>query len=292
MDPTDPAAAAVRSTIAGGVHRLMWNDPGTRLGEVEPLHQMRVAARRLRSDLRTFGPLLDESWSEGLAGDLAWLGRLLGAVRDLDVLHASLRAAAEDLGHDLEPFFDSLAAQRRTEHVVLLDAMGSPYYLEMLERLIEAARDPAVTADAAGSCESVLPPLAQNAWRRAARKGRNVGLDDAEEDLHRVRILTKRARYAAEAVGPALGGKRASAATAFASRAAKVQDALGDLQDSTVARESIARIAMQHSADGPLNFAAGRLLERQLQVADKAGNDFEKAWDKLDRKKLRGWMKD
>ena len=55
--PRDPAAVAVRAAIARGVQRIMLNDARTRLGEVEPLHQMRVGTRRLRSDLRTFRDL-------------------------------------------------------------------------------------------------------------------------------------------------------------------------------------------------------------------------------------------
>ena len=95
--PRDPAAHAVRAAIAAGVRRMILNDPRTRLGEVEPLHQMRVGTRRLRSDLRTFRPLLDRDWAESLRAELKWLGGSLGAVRDLDVLLERLRREGEDL---------------------------------------------------------------------------------------------------------------------------------------------------------------------------------------------------
>jgi inorganic triphosphatase YgiF len=71
----DSAAAAVRAAIANGVRRVIPNDPRTRLGEME-LHQMRVGTRRLRSDLRTFRPLLDREWAESLRRSSAgWEGR-------------------------------------------------------------------------------------------------------------------------------------------------------------------------------------------------------------------------
>ena len=95
--PRDPAAHAVRAAIAAGVRRMILNDPRTRLGEVEPLHQMRVGTRRLRSDLRTFRPLLDKDWAESLRAELKWLGSSLGAVRDLDVLLERLRREGDDL---------------------------------------------------------------------------------------------------------------------------------------------------------------------------------------------------
>ena len=55
-DPEAPAGEAVRFAMAGGTRRLMAHDAPTRLGEVEGVHQMRVATRRLRGDIRTFGP--------------------------------------------------------------------------------------------------------------------------------------------------------------------------------------------------------------------------------------------
>ena len=100
--PRDPAAHAVRAAIAAGVRRMILNDPRTRLGEVEPLHQMRVGTRRLRSDLRTFRPLLDRDWAESLRAELKWLGGSLGAVRDLDVLLERLRREGEDLSPRLD----------------------------------------------------------------------------------------------------------------------------------------------------------------------------------------------
>src|SRR5262249_5385417 len=55
--PSDPAGQAVGPAIARAVDRLLTYDPYARLGEVEGVHQMRIAARRLRSVLRTFAPL-------------------------------------------------------------------------------------------------------------------------------------------------------------------------------------------------------------------------------------------
>ena len=46
----------------------------------ESVHQARVATRRLRSDLRTFEPFLDERFAAELRGELRWLGAELGAV--------------------------------------------------------------------------------------------------------------------------------------------------------------------------------------------------------------------
>jgi CHAD domain-containing protein len=111
-----------------------------------------------------------------------------------------------------------------------------------------------------------------------------------DEDYHAVRKLAKQSRYAAEAVAPALGRKRGRRAKAFAKRAADVQDVLGELQDAVVAEETIEHFAGDGSRTGEVNFAAGRLLERQHVGRANARGDFAATWRKLDRKKRRRWM--
>jgi CHAD domain-containing protein len=291
VDPAGPASAAVALALAAGFRRLVGNDPATRLGEVEPVHQMRVATRRLRSDLRTFRALVDERWAAPLVEDLRWLGGLLGNVRDVDVLGELLYESSEGLRDDLAPLFETLADRRETEHAVLMDALRSSRYLGFLERLLEAAAEPDVTADAARPSQEVLPPLVRKAWRKLARTARAVDAQASDEELHGVRILAKRARYAAEAVAPALGEARGRAARDFAKRATKVQDVLGALQDTAMARATIEPLATRRSADGSVLVAAGRLLERQERLATEARAGFSQAWGKLDRKSTRRWMK-
>ena len=65
--------------IGASVRRLLAFDPVIRIGEdPEGVHQARVVTRRLRSDLRTLRPVLDEAWSEDLRGELRRLGTALG----------------------------------------------------------------------------------------------------------------------------------------------------------------------------------------------------------------------
>ncbi|MDR0360825.1 MAG: CHAD domain-containing protein, partial [bacterium] len=92
---TATAGDGVRAAIAASVRRLLTHDPGVRLGgDPEDVHQARVAVRRLRSDLRTFSPLLAAEWTAELRDELRWLGGELGAVRDAEVLRDRLQAKA------------------------------------------------------------------------------------------------------------------------------------------------------------------------------------------------------
>ena len=68
-------------------------EPMVRADEFDAVHQMRVATRRLRATLRSFGQVIPRSDTERLAGELKWLGGLLGAARDGEVLPAHLQAS-------------------------------------------------------------------------------------------------------------------------------------------------------------------------------------------------------
>src|SRR2546425_795562 len=206
-----------------------------RFREIEPLHQMRVGTRRLRSDLRTFRPLLDREWADGLREELRWLGGVLGEVRDLDVMLERLHEGAGELEGDLRALFESLERDREKARETLLGALRSARYVDLLERLVEASRSPILLPAAEEPCAKALPPLVARSWRKLASAGRALGPESPDEEFHRVRVLAKRARYGAEAIAPAIGRKRGAEAKKFARRAARLQDLLGELQDSVVA---------------------------------------------------------
>jgi CHAD domain-containing protein len=101
-------------------------------------------------------------------------------------------------------------------------------------------------------------------------------------ELHRIRILAKRARYAAEAVAPVSSPESA----AFARAAAKLQTVLGEHQDSVTAQAWL-RAA---KVGGRRAFVAGELIALERIAAERARAEWPKAWESLERKRLRTWM--
>jgi CHAD domain-containing protein len=284
--------AVVRHAMATGVRRVVAHDAPVRLGAPDAVHQMRVACRRLRSDLRTFGPLVDGDWAAGLRDELRWLAASLGAARDLEVLRDRIAQAARadpvaPLDAGAVARIDAVLADREKHALVEVEAaLGAQRYATLLERLVEAARHPALTEQAAQPAERALTPLVAKAWRRLARTAAELQPDGPDGDWHQVRIWAKRTRYAAEAAAAALGteAKRSAAA------AASLQDLLGDHQDAAVAAETLLEMAVQHPDDVQLVIACGRLAERERADVRCVRAAFPMAWDKARRNRNTKWL--
>jgi len=287
IGPESPAAMVIRSVIAESVAAVLHQDPFVRTGrDPEAVHQARVATRKLRSHLRTFGPLLQPEWTDLLRSELGWLALALGAVRDREVLLDRLRERAKSLPSSDTRSAASLLATLSEEIEVLrkklLAEIESIRYVDLLERLVAAAHSPATVPEADQHASSVLPLLATGPWRRLRSAVRQLPDHPTDPELHRIRILAKRSRYAAEAVAPVVGPD----AEAFARAAAKLQTVLGEHQDSSTAQAWLraARVS------GRRAFVAGEMIALEHIAAEEARDRWPKVWKALDRKRLRQWM--
>jgi CHAD domain-containing protein len=271
---TPGQALAIR--LQNQVAQLLVHDPGTRLGgDPEDLHQLRVATRRLRAFLRAARGLLTRERSEQLRADLGWLGSALGPLRDLDVLVDYFRGEVEALGPDADGAPDlvsTLEARRADARAALLEAMGSERYLALLDDVEAFAADPPLEK---GS-DTKLSAIWWKETKRLRKAVDRLDSDPSDEDLHAVRILVKRARYAAELAANELGDLGA----AFVERAKTAQDVLGMHQDASVGSELIESWA----GDRPeLQDAATRLLQREARWKLEARADWPEVWAKLDQ---------
>lgn len=290
LPATPTAQQVVHRAIAASVARLLANDPGVRLGEdPEAVHQARVATRRLRSDLRTFRALVDEQWANELRDELRWLADVLGVVRDADVMLERLHAKAamlRDLERDAaEHLLDDLRDHRARALDQLLAALRSERYDALLDRLVAAAQRPRVLLPVDDQDDlEVLRGLVRRPWQQLVRTVEGLPRDPSDTQLHEVRIRVKRARYAAEAVEPAIG----KPARSFARALVAVQDVLGEHQDAVVAAEWLRRAALD--APGDQAFAAGLLAAAEHDAAQRARDAWRATWKRVDRKRVRGWL--
>jgi CHAD domain-containing protein len=289
---SDPGAALLAHAFRSSVAKLLAQDAGVRLGSEDAVHQMRVACRRMRSDLRTFAPLLEVDAAEELRVELAWLADELGAARDLEVLRGRLRKtfAADPLSRLDSAAFERLdallveregAAQDRAR-----SAIDEKRYVALLDLAVAFAREPKTTPAADGPAKDVLPPLVAAAVADLDAGVSRLTKRAPDARWHRARIRAKRARYAAEAAAEALGKSAAATGAALAA----VQQVLGDHQDAAVAADVVLAIAAEHGQDPGLVLLCGRLAERERTAVRAARASFAKAWKDASAPAVRRWL--
>lgn len=285
-DRSGNAAAALAFVLRGYVRQFLAADASLRARGDDAVHQMRVSARRIRSALRAFRPLVDREWAEALRAELSWVAGSLGDARDSEVLLARLLddVARLPVEQVIGPVRARLEEELRGRHAAAGEAVGetlrSERYLDLLERLVDAARAPRTTAAAeAGAAES-LPPLLARAYRRMRRAAAGVsGMPGAPDaSWHEARIAAKRLRYTAEALAPFLGKRAAK----LARRAEDVQELLGEQQDAVVARATLRGLATRPEG-AEAAFTLGILFARQETVVAQCRRRFPKAWRRLVR---------
>ena len=284
VSPDDPAGAAVHAHLVIHVRRFLLQDARVRRDLPDSVHQMRVAARRLRSGLRVFGPLVDTDWSRHLRDELGWAASELGLSRDSEVLLARLDAHADELSaadaaliHEhVDPM---MAAQVEAGRDEALAALRSQRHLALVDALVDAANHPQLTAAADAPCREALPPLFDKAWRKLAKEVKALTLHGPASEWHETRITAKRARYAAEALAPVFG----TSAKGLASALGEVTEQLGEHQDAFIAQEACRELA-EHF-DGPTGFALGHLSAYQVECELIARVKMTEKWPGVRRQR-------
>lgn len=285
-------AGLIRHLAASSVVQMLMHDPGVRLGhDPEALHRYRVAARRLRSDLRTFSRLFDTDLSAELRDELQWLGSAVGPARDLDVLEARFAANARSLPDVDQPataeVLARLAVSRRVARDGLLAALRSDRYDRTIRMLVEFASDPPIAAAANRKAKQpaarVASPLVKRRWKQLAAAVETTGGHPTDTELHQIRIAAKRCRYAAEAVAPVVGGP----ARRFAAGVEAIQTVLGDYHDTVVA-EAWLRNAAIELVDARV--AIGGLIAIERQERARLRDAWPAVWQYASKSRSRSWL--
>jgi CHAD domain-containing protein len=242
----DPMAEAARKTFYYHYQRMLYHEPGTRLGEdVEELHDMRVATRRMRAAFQMFEPHLAMRQMRPFLKGLRRTGRALGAVRDLDVFWKKTQSYLDSLPPgqvlDLSPLRSVWEAERDRARANMLAYLDSDRYAKFKDQfgaLLRAAWEgtvPLITEKGEPVPHRVRHVVPVVVYQRLAAvraydewvTGPGVPL----ERLHRLGIAAKGLRYTLEFFREALGEEAQSAIDMVKA----LQDHLGDLQDAVVA---------------------------------------------------------
>jgi hypothetical protein len=273
------AGEAVLAAVRAQVDALQLADVGLRTDHPDAVHQVRVAARRLRSILASFRTVLDRAATEHLRTELAWLGGELGQARDDEVALGHLRGLVAEQAPELV-----LGPRRRAPA-----ADGS------------AGRGGGSRARARDAGRRAVPQLARCPVRPAGRatarprrrRARRAGLPGRGAEVGQAAAAAGRGRAARGRRGAGggpprraqglqaaplhrRGGRRGARDVGEAAGADHQADpgGLGELQDTVVTREVCRRLGLAAAAAGENAFTFGLLHGLEEARAARAREAF------------------
>ncbi|MFF5981669.1 CHAD domain-containing protein [Streptomyces olindensis] len=289
------AAATAGKPVTAGDHVLAYLraqrdaivelDPAVRRDTEDSVHRMRVATRRLRSTLKSFGEVLDRTVTDPVADELKWLAGELGLDRDREVLTERLTSALGEVPAPLVrgPVEERLRTWADAEHGGasgrLIGVLDSRRHLALLDTLDALIAHPPLRKAAGRKPGKTITKAVRKDFRKVSGLvERALELEpgtDRDVALHEARKKAKRTRYAAEAAAPALG----KPAKTMVKSMKALQNLLGEHQDSVMARQALRELSAVAHAAGESAFTHGLLHEREEQRAVRVEAELPGFWD-------------
>ena len=281
---------AVKKILSFQLHRLQENIPGAIADvDTEFVHQARVATRRMRSLLRLFAGAVPKRSADYFTGELLWLGSLFGAVRDLDVFSLNIIKFRNDIALAPQKIIELLLRQIQGERASLLanlkeELASTRCRIFFLRLSTFTARKPAIrplAPLALSKVAQIAPSVIFELLDKTIGLGKLLSLKPKLRNFHKLRIQFKKLRYAAEFFNPAFGG----ALSLFITDAVKIQDCLGELQDTVFTRELIVGLLKKWKGsvmEPRLIFILGEMYQLQQEIASARQNEFREIWKKFD----------
>jgi len=278
--PRDATVAeGFRRIMGSGAAQFMANLPFCSTDNAEPLHQARVAVRRIRSALAWFEPYLEPVAAARFEDTLRRFGRILGEARDRDV------------------FIDELAGEKAEDgqNGTWLDMVGPPIEAERraayrgVQALINSGEPTAFILALAGWAESgqwlrpefghlgdakltaIAPELLDRLASRADKRGRRLR-ERSLDELHSLRKTLKKLRYCTEYCEALYKRKRVRR---YQERAKELLEVLGALND-TVGTDAL--LDTLDTKDATLTPGIGLISRASIANREVALKQLPKAW--------------
>jgi triphosphatase len=268
--------------------RMLHFEAGTRSGEdPEDLHKMRVATRRMRAAWRVFDGAYRPKVQRRYVKELRAIARVLGDVRDIDVLLEDLdRYIAELPGPGREAVEPLRAAWRRQRELArdrMIAKLDSKAYREFVDDYLDFTESP-------GTAE-VLIPLGRPSLVRDTAGSRILAAYEHVRaydtvitwadvpTLHAIRIESKRLRYTMEyfsEVMPVTSRKLIAQVT-------EMQDHLGLMNDADVAATATREWLNLHAPHLPSTSreAVGLYLDSREATVEQLRRSFRPVWRRM-----------
>jgi CHAD domain-containing protein len=279
LAPDTPPELALRQIVAQCRDDLVkYRAAVLKSGRPSGIHQTRVALRRLRAAFTQFRHAAAGEAAQreirALAGEARWLAKECAPARDLHVFLTETagevppdvsRVARRLAKHHLERARSALAGARYSTFETVLAGFIDHVPVELGGRLDVFGR--AVLDKRAGKVE---------------KRGRKIASLDGKR-LHLLRIAIKKLRYAAEFLRPAFAQSPFDSrrAKAYIEATARLQGALGALNDREVATQMVADIAQATRLSEDIETALARLRKKAASGEKRRRHKLLRAWKKF-----------
>jgi inorganic triphosphatase YgiF len=289
LKPRTTVDEALQAILRTCLHHWCINEAAALDGrDPEGVHQMRVALRRLRSAVSTFGRLFAPERRRWLDEGARRVIDALGPARDWDVFLSESLApilAARPDDPNLAALRDAAEDERRRGYDAARARIGAPDYTRFLLELgrwIEAAgwREQPTERGAAWLGRPVVA-YADHLLAKRHKKALKLGRGFAEltpAERHRVRIALKKLRYTAEFFQGLYGKKRTKA---YLTALKQLQDALGHLNDVAVAQTLTDGLIGRAGAPTALVLASGTVLGWLARGTAEVEPQTQDAWQRF-----------
>ncbi|MFZ0255372.1 MAG: CHAD domain-containing protein [Gammaproteobacteria bacterium] len=240
VNTTQSVSEAFATILVHNVHALVaWEKAAKSGKDIEGVHQVRVALRRMRSALTVFRPAIPRTVTDSWAQQMRQFASSLGPARDLDVFISEGLAPLTE--HLPLPGAKPLMALAESHRAIAYDPVRTMLQSPEYHRFKKDFRDWMRTQGwrsarlAKGERERLDSPaltfareVLNQRLRKVLKTGRDADQNSADE-MHRLRIECKKLRYAVEFFLPLFEGMED-----FVAHMKKLQDLLGVMHDVAV----------------------------------------------------------
>ena len=300
IEPEDELAEAGRKVMGYHFAQMLLHEAGTRLGEdIEELHDMRVATRRMRAAFEVFGEAFDRKAVKTHLKGLRATGRALGRVRDLDVFMEKAQQYLESVPQEersgLDPLLSLWELERQEDREKMLAYLDSEEYSTFKRKFLKFVSTPGMGAKKVDPSipnrVNLITPILVYTRLAAVRSYGPLLKSATIEQLHALRIEFKKLRYTVEFFSEVLGKETKDLITDIK----KLQDHLGDLNDADVACSILRQfidsweanqvhlpIVERENPEPVVAYLASKHAERYFLTTT-----FEEAWQDFDKPETR-----
>lgn len=278
LEPSMRADSAIRIILRQLFSTLERNEDGT-LNDTDSefLHDFRVAVRRTRALLGQSHDILSEDTLKLFTREFAWLNRVTGPTRDLDVYLLNLSGYKNQLPvsirDDLEPLAEFLKNKQKMAHSELVKELKSKRYAELKREwkkvLAKSIAESPKEILAARRVTQVADAKITTVSKQIRKKGQLITSETPAARLHRLRIHCKKLRYLIEFFGSLYPEKQIRR---LIKSLKTLQDNLGTFQDLEVQEKALKEYSteMMESKNPARTLLAIGVLVQELEKKREA----------------------